>query len=229
MLSLLCLSAASAGAATIKVNTTTDELTAGVGCSLRQAIATVDGHGDGDCGTAGSSGNTIVLGANTYPLTLEFFLFLGGPPTGCISTSEPRPTDNSWGELSVSGTAGNLTIEGAGPGRTVIDACKLGDRALEIMPGASVTLKDLTITNGHAQDGTNGSAGVDDGSEGGAADHGADGGAVLNKGDLTLSDTAVTDSDAGNGGNGGAGGPLGGSGGLEGTAAAAAGSPRRAL
>jgi len=23
-----------------------------------------------------------VLGANTYPLTLEFFLFLGGPPTG---------------------------------------------------------------------------------------------------------------------------------------------------
>ncbi|MGO9972437.1 MAG: choice-of-anchor Q domain-containing protein [Solirubrobacteraceae bacterium] len=116
----------------------------------------------------------------------------------------------------MSGTAGNLTIEGAGPGRTVIDACKLGDRALEIMPGASVTVKDLTITNGHAQDGTGGSAGVDEGSEGGAADPGADGGAILNEGDLTLSDTAVTDSDAGNGGTGGAGGPLGGSGGLGG-------------
>ena len=76
----------------------------------------------------------------------------------------------------------NLTIEGAGPGQTVIDACKLGDRALQIMPGASVTLKDLTITNGHAQDGTNGSAGASYGSEGGAADPGASGGAILNQG-----------------------------------------------
>ena len=162
------------------------------------------------------SGNTIVLGANTYPLTLEHFLFLGGPPPGCISTSEPRPTDNSWGELSVSATVQNLTIEGAGAGQTVIDACKLGDRALEIMPGASVTLKGLTITNGHAQDGTDGAAGGDYGSEGGAGNPGADGGAILNEGNLTLTNTAITDSHAGNGGNGGEGGPLGGSGGLGG-------------
>jgi CSLREA domain-containing protein len=210
------LAAAPAGAATITVNTTRDELTRGAGCSLREAIATVDGDGDGDCGTAGSSGNTIVLGKKTYPLTLEFFLFLGAPPRGCISTSEPRPTDNSWGELSVSGTVRNLTIEGAGPGHTVIDACKLGDRALEIMPGASVKLKDLTVTNGHAQDGTDGSAGVDEGSEGGPANPGADGGAILNQGKLTLTDTAVTDSHAGDGGDGGEGVPLGGSGGLGG-------------
>ena len=90
-------------AATITVTTTTDELTAGAGCSLREAIATVDGNGDGDCGTADASGNTIVLGASTYPLTLELFLFIGSPPSGCISTDLPRPTDNSWGELSVSG------------------------------------------------------------------------------------------------------------------------------
>ena len=76
----------------------------------------------------------------------------------------------------MSGTAGDLTVQGAGPGLTVLDACRLGDRALEIMPGAHVTLKDLTITNGHAQDGTDGSAGVTFGSEGGAADPGADGG-----------------------------------------------------
>ena len=69
----------------------------------------------------------------------------------------------------MSGTVQNLTIEGAGPGQTVIDACKLGDRALQVMPEASVTLKDLTITNGNAQDGTDGSAGVVNGSEGGAA------------------------------------------------------------
>ena len=210
------LAAVPAGAAMITVNTTKDELTPGAGCSLREAIATVDGNGDGDCGMAGSSGNTIVLGANTYPLTLEHFLFIGGPPSGCISTDLPRPTDNSWGELSVSGTVQNLTIEGAGPGQTVIDACKLGDRALQIMPGASVTLKDLTITNGHAQDGTNGGAGVDDGSEGAAGNPGAGGGAILNQGNLTLTDTAVTDSHAGDGGNGGGGGPLGGSGGLGG-------------
>ena len=210
------LAAAPACAATITVNTTTDELTPGTGCSLREAIATVDGNGDGDCGTADSSGNTIVLGANTYPLTLEKFLFLGGPPPGCISTSEPRPTDNSWGELSVSGTVQNLTIEGVGPSQTVIDACKLGDRALEIMPGASVTLRGLTITNGNAQDGTNGDVGADFGSEGGSANPGADGGAILNEGNLTLTDSAVTDSHAGNGGTGGEGGPLGGSGGLGG-------------
>jgi len=210
------LAAAPAGAATITVNTTKDELTRGAGCSLREAIATVDGNGDGDCGTAASGGNTIVLGKKTYPLTLQFFLFLGGAPHGCISTSEPRPTDNSWGELSVSGTVHNLTIEGAGPGHTVIDACKLGDRALEIMPGASVKLKDLTITNGHAQDGTDGSAGVDEGSEGGPGNPGADGGAILNQGKLALTDTAVTDSHAGDGGTGGEGGPLGGSGGLGG-------------
>src|ERR1700684_2489923 len=87
------LSAATAGAATIRVNTTTDELTAGAGCSLREAIATVDGNGDGDCGVADASGNTIVLGASTYPLTLEYFLFLGGPPSGCISTSLTAPTN----------------------------------------------------------------------------------------------------------------------------------------
>ncbi len=207
------LAAAPACAATIAVNTTTDELTPGTGCSLREAIATVGGNGDGDCGTADSSGNTIVLGANAYPLTLEKFLFLGGPPPGCISTSEQRPTDNSWGELSIPGTVQNLTIEGVGPSQTVIDACKLGDRALEIMPGASVTLRGLTITNGNAQDGTNGDVGADFGSEGSSANPGADGGAILNEGNLTLTDSAVTDSHAGSGGTGGEGGPLGGSGG----------------
>jgi len=210
------IAAAPASAAVITVNTTTDELTQGVGCSLREAIATVDGKGDGDCGVAASGGNTIVLGANTYPLTLEHFLFLGGPPPGCISTSLPRPTDNSWGELSVSGTVQNLTIEGAGSGQTVIETCKLGDRALQVMPEASVTLKDLTIKNGNAQDGADGSSGGLDGSEGGPGNPGANGGAILNEGNLTLSDTAVTDSHAGNGGVGGEGGPLGGSGGLGG-------------
>jgi CSLREA domain-containing protein len=206
--------AAPAMAATITVNTTTDELTAGQGCSLREAIATINGNGDGDCGTASSSGNTIMLGATTYPLTLEHFLIIGPPPTGCLSNDLPRSTDNSQDELSIAGTVQNLVIQGAGPGQTVIDACKLGDRALEVMSGASVTLKVLTITNGNAQDGSNGTDGSTFGSTGGAANPGADGGGIHNEGTLTLIDSSVTDSHAGYGGTGGEGGPLGGSGGI---------------
>jgi CSLREA domain-containing protein len=54
--------AAPAGAATITVNTTEDRLNEG-SCSLREAIATVDGTGHGFCSAASPSGNTIVLGA----------------------------------------------------------------------------------------------------------------------------------------------------------------------
>lgn len=211
---VLAMSAgAVADAATITVNTTADLFNEGSGCSLREAIATVDGTGHGNCGTASPSGNTIVLGAMTYPLTREFFLFFGGPPPGCISTSKSRPSDDSWGELSVSGTVKDLTIEGTGPGQTIIEACRLGDRALQVMPEASVTLKGLTITSANAQDGSEGTPGVLDGSQGGAADPGADGGAILNEGNLTLTETAIINNHAGVGGTGGVGGPLGGSGG----------------
>jgi CSLREA domain-containing protein len=205
--------AAPAGAATLTVNSTADRLNEGSECTLREAIATVDGTGHGNCGAASPSGNTIVLAATTYPLTREFFLFLGGAPTGCFSTSKPRPSDNSWGELSISSTVKDLTIEGAGPGKTVLDACKLGDRALQVMPEASVTLKGVSIDNAHAQDGAEGSAGSAAGSQGGAAEGGSSGGAILNEGSLTILDTTLIGNHAGFGGKGGKGGPLGGSGG----------------
>jgi CSLREA domain-containing protein len=204
--------AAPASAATITVTTTEDRLNEG-SCSLREAIATVDGTGHGFCGAASPSGNIIVLAATAYPLTREFFLFSGGGPAGCFSTSKPRPSDNSWGELSVSGAVKDLTIEGAGPGKTLLDACRLGDRALQVMPEAGVTLKGVTITNAHAEDGSEGTVGATNGSHGGAAEPGASGGAILNEGSLTLTDTTITASHAGSGGTGGKGGPLGGSGG----------------
>ncbi len=207
------LATAPAQAATIKVNTTTDELTAGDGqCSLREAIATVNGSANGDCTAAESGANTIVLEAHTYPLTLAGFLIIGNP-TGCLSTSVSGDTDDSRDELSVAGTVQDLTIEGAGPGQTVIDACRLGDRALEVMAGASVTLRGLTISNGHAREGGGGSNPGTYGSTGGAGNPGANGGGILNEGTLTLINSAVTASHAGDGGNGGQGGPLGGSGG----------------
>jgi CSLREA domain-containing protein len=207
------LVAAPARAATINVTTTTDELTAGDGqCSLREAISTVDGIGKGDCTAADSGANTIVLGARTYPLTLAAFL-IGKGGAGCPSTAVSDSTDNSVDELSVAGTVQNLTIEGAGPGQTVVDACKIGDRALEVKSGASVTLRGLSITNGHAREGAGGTnSGTFEGTGGGGIP-GSNGGGILNEGTLTLIDTAVTDNHAGDGGNGGQGGPLGGSGG----------------
>ena len=211
------LLAAPATAATINVTATSDDLTKNDGgCSLREAIATVNGNGNGDCTAADSGGNTIVLGATTYPLTLEHFIFLGGPPQGCFSTPASRSNDNSQDELAVAGSVQNLTIQGAGPSKTVIDACKLGDRALEVKSGATVTLKDLTITNGHAQDGSVGSNTGTNGGTGGGGFPGADGGGILNEGTLTLSDSAVTTSDAGDGGNGGLESGFGGTGGIGG-------------
>jgi CSLREA domain-containing protein len=201
-------------AATITVNTTNDELAAGDGlCSLREAIGTVDGNGNGDCTAASSSVNTIVLGAHTYPLTIAGFLALGNP-TGCFETFVPEDTDNHAGELSVFGTVSDLTIEGAGPTQTVIDACKLGDRLLEVKSGATVTVRGISLTNGHARDGADGGTGATFGSVGGSGLVGANGGGILNEGTLSLIDSAVTNSHAGNGGSGGQGGPLGGSGGV---------------
>jgi hypothetical protein len=213
LLAVAAVAAAPAGAATITVNTTSDVLTEGGLCSLRQAIETVNGAGDGACGTASSGANTIMLGATTYPLTRGAFLIIGKLPEGCISIAKEGPDNNSAGELSVAENVKELTIEGAGPGQTILDACKLDDRALQVEPGAGVTLKGLTITNGNAPDGAAGTAGATNGSHGGAAEPGADGGGILNEGNLTLTDTAITNSHAGFGGTGGKGGPLGGSGG----------------
>ena len=206
--------AAPAGAATITVTTTEDRLNEG-SCSLREAIATVDGTGHGFCGAASPSGNTIVLAAATYPLTRMAFLILG-KPEGCISISKEGPDDNSRGELAVAENVKELTIEGAGPGQTILDACKLDDRALQVKPGAGVTLKGLTITNGHAPNGADGTAGVVNGGTAGAAEPGEDGGGILDEGSLTLTDTAITGNHAGSGGTGGKGAPLDGSGGIGG-------------
>jgi hypothetical protein len=200
---LLATSAATADAATITVNTTTDQTE--VGCSLREAIATVDGTGNGDCTAATPGGpNTIMLGPQTYPLTLADVLIIGPPPTGCIISDDQQPTDDSEGELSIASSVQNLTIEGAGAGQTVIDACKLADRALQVMSGATVTLKNLTITNGRAAAGKIGTASTTAGGTAGPGNDGANGGGILNQGNLTLIDVAVTDSEAGRGGLGGA-------------------------
>ena len=138
---LAWVSAAGAAAATLDVSTTTDETTSGDHmCSLREAVAAADSPGIGsDRGTADSVSNTIVLGAGTYRLSIA--------PAGL--------DDNATGDLNVTGTT-PLTIIGAGTTATVIDATGLGDRALSVAAGATVTLEGLSITGGNAPDGTAG-------------------------------------------------------------------------
>ena len=188
-LAAIAASPASAGAATLVVNTTQDEMTPGDGlCSLREAIAEVNAPGTAsDCGLADvGQANTITLGAQTYTLTIK--------PSG--------GDDNSTGDLDVAGSVSGLTISGTGPA-TVIDASGMshpatapGDRALSVAAGAGVTLSALTVTGGHAPAGTSGTAGTPNGG------NGSDGGGIDNQGSLTLDHVTVSDNHAGEGGFG---------------------------
>ncbi len=56
--------------------------------------------------------------------------------------------DNSTGDLDITNTQIQIVIEGAGPGRTIIDANGL-DRAIQTFySGTTVTLRELTIRDG---------------------------------------------------------------------------------
>ena len=184
LLTVLAVTAARAGAATLTVNTTADETTPGDrACSLREAIAAINspGSASGDCAPAAFGANTIVLQAQRYTLGAQF------PP--------------QHDELLVAPTVTNLTISGAGEGKSTIDASALANRVFEIPAGANVTIKDLTITGGRAPAGSFGAIG--NGTNGGDGQPGANGGAILNAGTLTITDAAVTNSQAGGGGGGG--------------------------
>jgi CSLREA domain-containing protein len=196
-------------AATLTVSTTADEFQSGDSlCSLREAVSAVNSPGTpGDCGTASVGANTIQLAAKTYTLTREVGLIVGPPPTGCLGGGSQHTDDNTRGDLTVLGSVHDLTIAGAGTGATAIDACKLGDRALNIQAGATVTVRDLTITDGHAPGGTRGNDGTSTGQNGMTGGTGEYGGAIFNAGTLTLTDVTVTASHAGSGAFGGGGGP----------------------
>ncbi|HML05371.1 MAG TPA: hypothetical protein VK426_06330, partial [Methanobacterium sp.] len=85
----------------------------------------------------------------------------------------------------------NVNIKGAGQNLTFINATGLG-RIFTINSGYTVTISDLTITDGKAPDGTTGNPGTD----------GGNGGAIINSGTLTLNNVTISNSRAGNGGNG---------------------------
>jgi CSLREA domain-containing protein len=182
---LMTVGAGHAAAATLTVTTFDDNSAPGDGrCSLREAIAAVDSPGTAgkDCKPAAFGANTIVIPAGTTTVASYF-----------------DPITQKGGEFVIAPTVTRLTIVGAGETKTKIAArSTLFDRLLRISQGASVTIKDLTLTGGSAVVGNGGTGG-----NGGAGGGGANGGAILNGGSLTLIDSAVTNSRAGDGGVGG--------------------------
>ncbi|HEY1833523.1 MAG TPA: choice-of-anchor Q domain-containing protein [Solirubrobacteraceae bacterium] len=190
--------APAAQAATITVTTTADTLANDGVCSLREALTAAatdlpSGSAAGEC-VAGSGPDTIVLPAGAYVLS---------------RTGVPDDT-NVNGDLDV--TAGTVTIVGAGQSLTKIDANGI-DRVLDVLPGATLTLENVTVTGGKlpiaatgtaAGAGSAGGAGAAGGaSRGGSGNPGEGGGGVRNAGTLVLNDVTVTGNHAGAGGTGG--------------------------
>lgn len=199
---VLALSAGSAAAATLTVNTTQDEANPHDGmCSLREAIQAVDSPGtaNGDCAPAAFGANTIVLRAGRY--SLQF----------------PQS------ELQIAPTVTTLMIAGATESGTIIDASGLANRVFDIPAGPQVTIQNLTITGGRAPNGAAGTSGGN-GLNGGQGGDGANGGAILNAGSLSLLNVSIVNSAAGNGGAGGNAAVFGGTGGGDGGPGGAGGS-----
>ena len=131
-------------AATISVNTFNDVVAIDGACSLREAITSVNTHAasgnmSGECAAGNGNTDTVVLAAGTYHLTI----------TGANEDL------NATGDLDL---RASMTITGAGMGSTIIDATALSnagaaDRVVQIVgPAIQVTLRDLTISGGHAPD-----------------------------------------------------------------------------
>ena len=122
--------ALTARAATISVNTTTDEYNSDGDCSLREAIVAANTDTAVDACPAGSGADTIVVPAGTYILSLV-----------------PSGTDDATsGDLNITA---DLTLSGSGPNVTTIDANGI-DRVVEILNGSHVAISRVTLSGGNS-------------------------------------------------------------------------------
>jgi CSLREA domain-containing protein len=122
-------------------------------CSLREAIIAANGS---------SGADSITLDPVSYVLSLA------GAGEGAAAT----------GDLDITSP---VTLTGGGAGLTTIDGSDL-DRVFDVATGSSLTLVDLTVTNG-TSDGP--------------------GGGIRNRGTLVLTRTAITSNDSPSGSDGG--------------------------
>jgi CSLREA domain-containing protein len=198
IVSMLVL-AAPARAAVITVDTFDDPIAAG-DCSLREALTAANGTSTVDTCPAGTGDDVIRLGTGTY----------------LLANGGAADNGNLTGDLDALAGNGALTIEGTGA--TTISAQGLGDRVLDILAGATVMLRGVTVTGG-APPGEDGggirNAGtlalVDaavvanraaDGTAGGPPGAGHSGGGIWSSGALSLLRSTVSDNVAGTGGRG---------------------------
>jgi CSLREA domain-containing protein len=185
-LAALSLTAGSAAAATITVDTTADTLS-GPQCSLRAAIEAANTDAAVAGCPAGAGTDTIVLSAGHYAIAIP---------------AEPLDGEGS-GDFDL-GSA--VTIEGAGATTTTVDGAGI-DRVFTIANGATATISGITITGGQAFSGGDGVGGYTDtiyrpDLRGSPGSGGESGGGILDEGALTLADDVVTGNRAGNGGHG---------------------------
>jgi CSLREA domain-containing protein len=184
------LPSATAQAATIVPNTTSDVVANDGLCSLREAITASRTHAPsgsepGEC-PSGTGNDVITLAPGHYLLSIP----------------GAKEDANASGDLDVDS---DLTIQGAGASDTTIETDQ-PDRVLEILPGATATIEGVTITDGHTPSGAPGANVTGEatsiGHEGETAEGG---GGILNKGTLTLIDSTISGNTTGEGGSGGSG------------------------
>ena len=127
LLLTLALPAALALAANIQVNTTVDELDHNGTCSLREAVqaANLDMAVDG-C-PAGSGADKVILPAGVYQLVIT-----GGLNSGPVQPTRP------------------LVIQGAGPGKTIIESGPHYTNRLFWFFDDRFELRDVTVRNAKA-------------------------------------------------------------------------------
>lgn len=128
LLGLLVLPARTARAVAITVTTTADELNVDGDCSLREAIAAANTDTAVDACPAGNGADSITVPAGTYVLSL-------------VGTD-----DLTTGDLDI---LADLTLTGAGPGATIIDANGI-DRVVSVFNFSDVTISRLTLQGGNA-------------------------------------------------------------------------------
>ena len=134
VLALGLMAAQPAGAATINVTTTADELNSDGDCSLREAVRAANTDATVDACPAGSGTDTIIVPAGDY----VFNAALG-------TTGEDLA---AYGDLDI---RQDVTIIGAGRTKTTIDAAGV-DRVIQIFLPADVDISGVTITGGDAHD-----------------------------------------------------------------------------
>ncbi len=132
----LLLTAVRAGAAEFVVTTLADGFdgSCDADCTLREAVIAANL-------TAGA--DSILLSAGTHVL----------------SSAGANEDVSATGDLDLTDPAG-VTWVGAGAGLTTVSAAGLGDRVLEVRPGAVGTLQDLTLLGGSAAGGLGGNVRV---------------------------------------------------------------------